>query len=313
MENSQTITTQNGKTVSLVLGSGGARGLAHIGVIRWLEENDFQIKSISGCSAGALVGGMYAAGKLDEFEQWVRAITRLDIITLLDISWRRSGLVKGEKVINTLKDLVGDLTIEELSINYTAVAADILNEKEVWMNSGKLFDAIRASISLPLFFTPFPYRGVDLIDGGVLNPVPIAPTFGDGNDITIAVNLGGRVEVEEQHHPVVTSIEKPNTSAIGQKINQFIESLKGSSDKLPTGNGTHNNWGAYDVANQAFDAMQSTIARQKLASYPPDYSVDIARNACGTLEFNRADEMIALGYQKAAECLRHKINRQVSE
>ncbi|VAW44281.1 FIG00613342: Bacterial patatin-like phospholipase domain containing protein [hydrothermal vent metagenome] len=160
----------NKKTVSLVLGSGGARGLAHIGVIRWLEANGFEIKSISGCSMGALVGGVYAAGKLDDFEHWVRAITKMDIVSLIDFSWKKSGLVKGDKIINTLTELVGDVHIEDLSIKYTAVASDIRNEKEVWMNSGRLFDAIRASISLPLFFTPFRYKGIDLIDGGCFKP-----------------------------------------------------------------------------------------------------------------------------------------------
>ena len=145
---------QENKTVSLVLGSGGARGLAHIGVIRWLEQHGYQIKSISGCSIGALVGGAYAAGKLEEFETWVRAINKVDILNLLDFSWRTSGLVKGDRIINTLTGLVGDIDIDDLAIKYTAVAADIVHEKEVWMNSGPLFDAIRASISLPLFFTP---------------------------------------------------------------------------------------------------------------------------------------------------------------
>lgn len=181
-------------SVSLVLGSGGARGLAHIGVIHWLEEHNFEIASISGCSIGALIGGIYAAGKLDLFEQWVREISTVDIFTLLDISWQKNGLVKGDRIISTLTDLVGDVAIEDLSIKYTAVAADIVNEKEVWLSSGSLFDAIRASISLPLFFTPFHYKGVDLIDGGVLNPVPIAPTFSDHTDLSIAVNLGGRIK-----------------------------------------------------------------------------------------------------------------------
>ena len=190
--------TKNEKTVSLVLGSGGARGLAHIGVIHWLEANGFKIESISGCSMGALIGGIYAAGKLDDFESWVRAITKIDIVTLLDLSWKKSGLVKGDKIINTLTELVGDVVIEDLPVKYTAVAADILNEKEVWMNSGRLFDAIRASISLPLFFTPFRYKDIDLIDGGVLNPVPIAPTFSDATDLTIAVNLGGKVDNKEK-------------------------------------------------------------------------------------------------------------------
>ncbi|MCJ8319816.1 MAG: patatin-like phospholipase family protein [Colwellia sp.] len=281
------------KTVSLVLGSGGARGLAHIGVIRWLEENNYKIESISGCSMGALIGGIYAAGKLDDFERWARAISKVEIIALLDLSWKKSGLVKGDKIINTLTELVGDVAIEDLPIKYTAVAADILNEKEVWMNSGRLFDAIRASISLPLFFTPFNYNGVDLIDGGVLNPVPIAPTFNDATDLTLAVNLGGKVDTQEVTS-VSNSSAKENTSPFSDKVTEFVSRFKDSSVSHLS-----KDWGAYDIANQAFDAMQSTIARQKLAAYPADIYLEIARNACGTLEFHRAAEMIELGYQTA--------------
>lgn len=289
--------TKNENTVSLVLGSGGARGLAHIGVIHWLEENGFRIESISGCSMGALIGGIYAAGKLDDFESWVRAITKVDIVTLLDLSWKKSGLVKGDKIINTLTELVGDVVIEDLPIKYTAVAADILNEKEIWMNSGRLFDAIRASISLPLFFTPFRYKDIDLIDGGVLNPVPIAPTFSDVTDLTIAVNLGGKVDNKEKITIDNDSISEKK-SPFTEKITEFVESFKDS-----TVNHISKEWGAYDIANQAFDAMQSTIARQKLAAYPADYFIEIARNACGTLEFDLASEMIELGYKKAQESL----------
>ena len=289
--------TKNKRTVSLVLGSGGARGLAHIGVIHWLEENNFQIESISGCSMGALIGGVYAAGKLDDFERWVGAITKVDVVTLLDLSWGKTGLVKGDKIINTLIDLVGDQLIENLSVSYTAVASDVNSEKEVWINSGRLFDAIRASISLPLFFTPFNYKGVALIDGGVLNPVPIAPTFGDETDITIAVNLGGKIESKAEENDPETTLEAAS-SPLQKKISLFIERIQQS-----TKNTGALDWGVYDIANQAFDAMQSTIARQKLASYPPDHIIDIARNACGTLEFDRASEMMALGYEKAQECL----------
>ena len=286
------------KTVSLVLGSGGARGLAHIGVIHWLEENDYKIESISGCSVGAMIGGIYAAGKLDEFEQWVRALTKLDILTLLDMSWSKSGLVRGDKIINSLVELVGDQTIEELPIPFTAVAADINNEKEVWMNSGSLFDAIRASISLPLFFTPYDRKGIKLIDGGVLNPVPIAPTFSDDTEITIAVNLGGTLEnikTFEDRQKAPTKELHTFHEKIGDYISNFQKHIEIEVRELDLG--------VYDIANQAFDAMQSTIARQKLAAYPPDYTIEIARNACGTLEFDRADEMIALGYKKAKECL----------
>ena len=285
----------NKKTsISLVLGSGGARGLAHIGVIHWLEEHGFEITSISGCSMGALIGGIYAAGKLDVFEHWVRDISKVDIFTLLDLSWQKNGLVKGDKIIATLTELVGDVSIEELPIKYTAVAADIANEKEVWLSSGSLFSAIRASISLPLFFTPFHYNGVDLIDGGVLNPVPIAPTFSDNTDFSIAVNLGGSIKTENGTETQVSLLDEEPTS----KLDSFLARFK---SKAVLHN--RNEWGAYDVVNQAFDAMQSTIARQKLAAYPADYFVEIARNACGTLEFHRADEMIKLGYDTAQASL----------
>ncbi|XQW86576.1 patatin-like phospholipase family protein [Thalassotalea piscium] len=282
------------KNISLVLGSGGARGMAHIGVIRWLEEHDYVISSISGCSIGALIGGIYAAGKLHEFELWVRAITKVDIVNLLDLSWNSSGLVKGDKIINTLTEIVGDIAIEDLAIKYTAVAADIKNEKEVWMNSGRLFDAIRASISLPLFFTPYNHNGTKLIDGGVLNPVPIAPTFGDATDMTVAVNLGGpAISIKKAQ---VKLREKPVASKFTSKISEFIGSFNQQSQ-----NDLNDKWGGYYVANQAFDAMQSTISRQKLAAYPPDVLIEIARNACGTLEFDKADEMIKLGYSLCEE------------
>jgi len=285
------------KTVSLVLGSGGARGLAHIGVISELEANGYEIKSISGCSMGALVGGIFAAGKLDEFEQWVRAITKVDIVSLLDIAWQKHGLVKGDKIINTLIDLVGDRMIEDLPMRYTAVAADVKREKEVWINSGRLFDAIRASISLPLFFTPVEYRSGHLIDGGVLNPVPIAPTFNDDTDLTVAVNLGGPLQAET----ISKNAERRSADcdpSFQEKVSQFISDLQVAKKPRPS-----EDWSVYDIADQAFDAMQSTIARQKLAAYPPDINIEIARNACETLEFDRADEMIELGRQKASELL----------
>ena len=281
------------KTVSLVLGSGGARGLAHIGVIKWLEENNFEIKSIVGCSIGSLIGGVYAAGKLDQLEKWMLSIDKLDIATLLDLSWGSGGIFKGDKIINTLIDLLEDIQIENLSIPFTAVAANIITEKEVWINTGSLFDAIRASVSLPLFFTPVKYKGNILIDGGVLNPVPIAPTFNDNTDLTIAVNLGGALL--NDNIEVKNEIDKNKVEILFQQgIKNFIKSFD-KKEKEPN----TKNWGMYDVADKAFDTMQSTIARLKIASYPPDVEIEIARNACGTLEFDRAAEMIKLGYEKA--------------
>ena len=294
----------NSKRISLVLGSGGARGLAHIGVIKWLEEHDFKIASISGSSMGALIGGVYAMGKLDEFESWVKAIDKMDIIALLDLAWESSGLIKGDKIINTLIGIVGDQHIEDLPLRYTAVASDIGREKEVWINDGRLFDAIRASISLPLFFTPVERNGIQLIDGGVLNPVPIAPTFHDDTDMTIAVNLGGKltqVETAPSKSPLIDPLPTEEKD-LKARIKHFIRKIKHTASRV-----TDLDLDAYDIANQAFDAMQSTIAREKLAAYPPDHLIEIARNACGTLEFDRAEEMISLGYEKAQKGLQHLV------
>ena len=286
----------SGKNISLVLGSGGARGLAHIGIIRWLEENGYRIASVTGCSIGALIGGIYAAGKLDSYEQWVRAIRKIDMVSLLDLSFARGGFVKGEKIISTLRELIGEMQIEDLPLPFTAVASDISREKEVWINSGPLFDAIRASISLPLFFTPFNHNGNMLIDGGVLNPVPIAPTFDDNTDLTIAVNLGGAPVRLPRPLPADTP-ENGNQAPLHEKILQFITNLTAGDDEEDGG------WDMFDVADQSFDAMQSTIARQKLAAYPPDVLIEIPRNVCGTLEFDRAAEMISLGYNRAGQVL----------
>ncbi|PMG45062.1 serine protease [Vibrio lentus] len=288
------------KTISLVLGSGGARGLVHVGIIRWLIEHGYQIKSISGCSIGALIGGVYAAGKLDEFEEWVTSIDQSDMAMMLDFSWQSSGIFKGDKIIDTLRGLIGEISIEELPIPYTAVAANVADEKEVWLQSGSLFDAIRASISLPLFFTPHVINGEELIDGGVLNPVPIAPTFGDKTGFTLAVNLGGEPEMLQQD---VTPVSLPTKeSNLHEKVVHFIDNL-GSSVKSKMSF----NFAAYDIANQAFDAMQSTIARQKLAAYPADITLEIPRNACGTLEFDRSQEMIDRGYHLAQAKLGNRL------
>lgn len=291
----------NKKTVSLVLGSGGARGLAHIGVIRWLEEHDFEIVSVSGCSIGTVIGGVYAAGKLDEFETWMRTVTKLDIVSLMDFNWGKGGLIKGDKVMNRLGHILGDLNIEDLAIPYTAVAADISNEKEVWLQKGSLLQAIRASISLPLYLMPIEFNGKTLIDGGVLNPVPIAPTFGDHSDITLAVNLAGELSHKlddfKEIQIDISENELEEDTSFHRKVSDYFGSLTAKTSRIDLG--------MYDIANQAFDAMQSTIARQKLAAYPPDITVEIARDACGTFEFERTAEMIDLGYERAEHALKH--------
>jgi len=285
------------RTVSLVLGAGGARGYAHIGVIGWLTDHGFDIRSIAGSSMGALIGGIYAAGQLDTYTEWVRALERHDVLHLLDLSFGSSGLFKGERVIQTLRDLIGDYNIEDLPLSFTAVATDLDTEKEVWLSRGLLFDALRASIAIPTLFTPCHYKGRRLVDGGLVNPLPIAPTLRDMTDLTIAVNLNGRDNPK---------LEKP--SAVGEigpenhyrhMIGKFIEDLLG---KQPAEKEIEE-LGMFDIITQSLDTMQNSIARFKLASYSPDIIIEIPRNACRFYEFYRTDEIIALGRQQAEAAL----------
>ncbi len=273
------------KTVSLVLGSGGARGLAHVGVIRCLEEKGYEIVSVSGCSMGALIGGFYAAGRLDAYTQWLADSDLLDIVKLVDFKGS-AGLVSGVELMKKIQTLLGgDRKIETLNIKYTAVASDVKGEKEIWIARGSLLDAIRASISLPLFFEPYRIHGRELIDGGVLNPVPIAPTFDDKTDLTIAVNLGAPADPSLERKEA----EKPDT--LSEKLLAYLKDIA-----IPDYFTEQESM--YRIADRSFDAMQGTIARMKLAAYPPDITIDIPRNLCGTLEFTRSEEMIAYGYEK---------------
>jgi len=278
--------------VSLVLGSGGARGLAHIGVIQWLTENGYDIRSISGSSMGALVGGIYATGKLEVYAEWVLALERIQVLRLLDPSFGRNGLFKGERIIGVLRELIGDCSIEALPMSFTAVATDLESGEEVWLKEGKLFDAIRASIATPLVFTPFRHGARTLLDGALVNPLPIAPTLNDQNDLTIAVNLGGPAEVRP---PPATSSPIANGNVYQRRIRAFIGSLRlGGTTGVPAR-------GLLDIAFTSMQTMQDTIARLKLAAYSPDVIVEVPRNACGFYEFWRAEELIELGRERAAQ------------
>ena len=291
------------KTISLALGSGGARGLAHIGVIHWLEENGYDIRSVAGSSMGALVGGIYAIGKLDEYERWVRGISKGDMLALLDVSLGMDGLIKGDRIIDTLRNLLGERRIEDLDVAFTAVAANISRRKEVWFSKGPIFDAIKASISLPLLFKPFVLDGDDLIDGGILNPVPIAPTFSDQTDFTVAVNLCAPQQEGAELGTPKRREESEEGSVISRKIGEFADAV---GDKLTR---RRTDIRAYNILYKSFDAMQGTIARQKIAAYPPDCVIEIPANLCGLMDFDRADELIEYGHRKAAEVLPKVLER----
>jgi len=295
-------------SVSLVLGSGGARGLAHIGVIEWLEESGYAIQSISGSSMGALVGGIYAAGKLDTYKQWVTALDRTDVVRMLDLSFGWSGLLKGERIINKLRDLIGDCDIDDLPIAYTAVASDVERGKEVWLSRGSLFDAIRASIAVPLVFTPYEVNGRKLLDGGLLNPLPVAPTLRDQHDITIAVNVDARPDrtpaAEAATAPLQPAHRGPAAEDGGdpdsyrERLQTFIQDLQGRFT-------AHNEdeWGFFDVMTLSIETMQSSMVRMKTAAYTPDYTLQITRDAARAYEFYRAAELIQIGREIAARHL----------
>ena len=285
-------------TVSLVLGSGGARGYAHIGIIQWLTGHGYDIRSIAGCSMGALVGGIYAAWELDSYARWARALERTDVLMLLDINLGGLGFFKGEKVIGALKKLIGDRNIEDLPISFTAVATDIQTEKEVWLSKGPLFDAIRASIAIPTFFTPFNYQGKTLFDGGLLNPIPIAPTLRDMTDLTIAVNLSAKGEVPAlEPEPIPepqNAWEKYRAEIIG-----FVEELQQKWLPRTSPEDQEEEIGLLDIVSQSMDTMQNAIARFKLATYSPDVIIPVPKCACTFLDFHRADELIRRGYHQA--------------
>ena len=289
------------KEVSLVLGSGAAKGLAHIGVIRCLEDHDFSIKYISGSSMGALIGGIYAAGELDLYAEWVCALKRNDIIRLLDLSFSKKSIFKGDRIIEVLNKMIGDHAIEDLPIGFTAVATDLTEQKEIWFTKGSLFKAIRASIAMPMLFSPVIISGRTIVDGGIINPLPIAPTLNNSTELTIAVSLNGAPEI--YNRPEIkkseNSIENERKSSYQVAIDKFINGL------LPKN--THSSdeeLNVFNVVSQSIDILQMSVTRFKLAAYHPDLVIEVPRNICSKLEFDRAEELINFGYERASEKLK---------
>jgi len=307
-------TSRGRKTVSLVLGSGGARGMAHIGVIEYLREQGYDIRCISGASMGALVGGIYATGQLNLFRDWLLALNKADVLRYLDFSFSGTALFRGEKIIGVLRDLIGEHQIEDLPIAYTAVASNIERQREVWLEDGSLFEAIRASIAVPTIFMPHEYRGMQLLDGGLLNPVPIAPTLKTITDLTVAVDLNGTNgytrEAVKSASPRV-AVARNALARRQRSIKRFLDGLqeglkplgldvRGWELPLP-GERERSGLGLFDLLQNSFETMQNAIASAKLAAYPPDVFIAIPRHSCRVHEFHRAGEMIELGYQRARE------------
>lgn len=286
------------KNVRLVLGSGAARGMAHIGVIEELEKEGYQIKEVVGSSMGAVVGGIYCAGHLPEFKKWLLSLNKLDVFKLFDFTFSTQGLVKGERVFKAIEAFLGEQQIEDFRIPFTAVAVDMLNREEVRYQSGCLFKALRASIAIPTLFTPVLEGSAQLVDGGVLNPLPLNLVNKEEGDIVVAVNLNGKPAFNDK--PLVQETENTEKAAYLKMLDAFrMQILKIDShaeEKVEY-------LGFYDLLNKSYELTQDKVAELMVHIHQPDVVVTISRDACGVFEFFRAQELIETGRKKFREAV----------
>ncbi|MDZ4265057.1 MAG: patatin-like phospholipase family protein [Mycobacterium sp.] len=309
--------------VALALGSGGARGYAHIGVINELHERGHEIVGIAGSSMGALVGGLEAAGKLDEYALWASSLTQRAVLRLLDPSITSAGVLRAERILEAVRDILGEVTIEELPVPFTSVATDLITGKSVWMQRGPVDDAIRASIAIPGVITPHVLDGRLLADGGILDPIPMAPIAAVNADATIAVSLSGddpdahRDERESRRTAEwLNRMWRSTSSLLDTKaarslldtptgrtvLDRFIASEDeetGEEPSLPV----VPKLGGFEVLNRTIDIAQAALARHTLAAYPPDLLIEVPRTVCRSLDFHRANEVIDIGQALADAAL----------
>ncbi|GAB3731292.1 patatin-like phospholipase family protein [Silanimonas algicola] len=296
-----------GKRIALVLGAGGARGLAHIGVIEALEARGFEIAAIAGSSMGALVGGIHAAGKLAAYREWAERLERNDVLRLLDVTFGASGLIRGDRVIATLRELVGEHRIETLPLPYVAVATDLATQREVWFQHGPLFDAIRASIAIPMVFTPHEVNGRELVDGGLLAPLPLAATRAFHCDYVVAVDLNARSPRAPVSGPVPlreaemfnddAPIAPPNWKA---RVASWFSVPPPASTPPAPGGGIGS---LLDLMSRSMDTMHSQITRLQVAQDPPDLVIRVPRDSASFYEFWRAKELRERGRELAEAAL----------
>jgi len=304
------------ETVALVLGSGGARGYTHIGVIDEIESRGYKVVSVSGCSMGAIVGGFYSAGKLPEFRNWATSLSYMDVIRLVDFSFISKGAIRGDKVFNLLAEMLDGQQIEDLEMPFTAVATDLVNSKEVWFQRGPLEQAIRASAAIPSLIKPVEWDGKIYVDGGVLNPLPIAPSVSAHADHIIAVDLNSDVPLingvteasrkafeseKEQREELKQDWFDSVVDKAGQWLNSAMTDMADSGDDEKES--VSANLGKLEILYQMFEVMQASLSQYKIAGYPPDLLVRMPQNCCEMYEFHRAQEMIDLGREVARQAL----------
>ena len=284
------------KDVALALSSGGARGLAHIGAIEELEAQGYRITSIAGCSMGALIGGVYATGKLTEFREWMKTVDRKKMLELTDFSLSLNHIVKGNRIIEAIMEFVPDMAIEDLPIPYCAVATDWKAGREVVLNKGSLFEAIRASISLPSFYEPVRRDGMILIDGGVINPIPMNRVKRKEGDMLVGVDVSG--------HDYKAQWEKMNKLTQMQKHDS---SLKAKLLDLIIPDNIEFNY--YTLLSRTSSLMirQNSILMAQLMK--PEILVDIQMSRYTTFDFDKSEKLIAIGRQKTQQAIiKYKID-----
>ncbi|SHF05030.1 NTE family protein [Mariniphaga anaerophila] len=301
--------------IALALGSGGARGLAHIGVIEELEKQNFEITSISGCSMGTLIAGFYAMGKLNVYKEWVSTLRKRDVYSLMDITLSQNGLLKGERVFNKMKEMIPDMLIEDMNIPFAAVATDINNQEEVVFTSGSFYTAARASIAIPAIFTPFTSGNKIFVDGGLLNPVPVNHLKRTDGDLLVAVNLYDTQPPTENpdndkkenpgNKPEKQNSQKPMhvNSSIEYLQNKIRELLPKSDNKIQ---------GHLNLLQLTSSMMLTRISNLQLELNKPDILISIPADAAKTFEFYKANQLIKEGTEKAQEAINAYKNRQKS-
>jgi NTE family protein len=288
------------KKLGLALGSGSARGWAHIGVIKCLQEAGIHIDIVCGTSIGALVGAALAGNFMSGLEKMVRSLTWTDIIGFIDLLFPRSGFIEGDKIINHFRKNFSDAAIEELAIPFGAVTTDIMTGREIWLQEGSLMDAVRASISMPGVFTPCKYKDHWLVDGGLVNPVPVSLCRAMGADVVVAVNLNSDLVGLPRY--INRGKRKNKSDNTGKnETGKFTNFL--SKNFLPTGKWAQqkifgDGYSIFDVIAASVNIMQDRMTKQRLAGDPPDLLISPRLSSIGLLEFNQADEAIDEG-QKA--------------
>lgn len=280
------------KKIALVLSGGGARGLAHIGAIETLESHGYEITSIAGCSMGALIGGMYAAGKLPEVKDWVLALDRRKVLSLVDFSLSLTHLVKGDRVMEALKEIVPDVNIEDLPIPYTAVATDWNSGKEVVFDHGSLYDAIRASISIPLFLNPVRREDMLLVDGGLVNSLPLNRVVRHSGDLLFGINVSThdyQGELLMQQFVERKLLSKSMPAAVMNRIMKHFEGI---------------NINYVTLLMRTIAIMLEQNTRQQILISRPDLVVQVPMKRYGVFDFDKAAAILQIGKHKTSRALR---------